>query len=112
MKELDYIEIGSRIRKSREENLLTQENLAEMLNVSVKFVRDIETGAKGMSLKTLNNLSKTLMLSTDYILYGGDEAVDYGEIIHLMRMCPASKQRYAFDILKGFIRSHIDDVER
>ena len=109
MKELDYIEIGGRIRKSREDNLLTQEQLAEMLNVSVKFVRDIETGAKGMSLKTLNSLSNSLMLSTDYILYGGDAALDYGEIMHLMRMCPASKQRYAFDMLKAFVRSHSDN---
>ncbi|WP_173386968.1 helix-turn-helix transcriptional regulator, partial [Ruminococcus flavefaciens] len=44
MKELNYMEIGSRIRKSRESQLLTREKLAEMLGTSVKFVSDIELG--------------------------------------------------------------------
>ena len=61
------MEIGARIRKKREAQLLTQEKLAEMLDVSIKFVSDIELGAKGMSLKTLNKLSQILLVSADYI---------------------------------------------
>ena len=98
------IEIGQRIRKSRESLLMTQEALAEELDVSVKFVSDIELGAKGMSLKTLNKLSSCLLVSTDYILYGNNEG-DFGEFLMLLRKCPEDKRKYAEDILKDFIRA-------
>lgn len=106
MNELNMIEIGGRIRKSREGLLMTQERLAELLDVSVKFVSDIELGAKGMSLKTLNRLSSSLLVSTDYILYGSEEG-DFGEFLTLLRKCPPDKRRYAEDILKDFVRAVI-----
>lgn len=104
MAELNMIEIGQRIRKSREGLMMTQERLAELLDVSVKFVSDIELGAKGMSLKTLNKLTASLLVSADYILYGSDEG-DFGEFLMLLRKCPADKRRYAEDILKDFVRA-------
>lgn len=104
MNELNLIEIGGRIRKSREGLMLTQEALAELLDVSVKFVSDIELGAKGMSLKTLNKLTTHLLVSADFILYGSSEG-DFGELLMLMRKCPPEKRRYAEDILKDFIRA-------
>ncbi|MBR1382692.1 MAG: helix-turn-helix transcriptional regulator [Ruminococcus sp.] len=106
MNELNMIEIGGRIRKSREGLLMTQERLAELIDVSVKFVSDIELGAKGMSLKTLNRLSSSLLVSTDYILYGSEEG-DFGEFLTLLRKCPPDKRRYAEDILKDFVRAVI-----
>ena len=39
---LDYKVIGDRIRKARIDNNLTQENLAEELDVSVAFISRIE----------------------------------------------------------------------
>ena len=60
-------EIGQRIRKQRELLGFTREELAEKLDVSTKFCYDIETGAKGMSVATLCNLSKELMLYCDTI---------------------------------------------
>ena len=103
---LDYLQIGGRVRKLREQRLMTQEQLAEQLDVSIKFVRDIETGAKGMSLKTLDRLSKCLLVSTDSILYGGDAEPCSAEIMYLMRICPPEKQRFAADLLRAFVKSH------
>lgn len=105
MKELNFIEIGSRIRKYREAMFLTQEAFAEKLDVSVKFVRDIETGAKGMSLKTLNRISDCLLISTDNILYGSADDEGMSELIHLLGQCPREKRPYAEELLKVFIRS-------
>ncbi len=72
--EFDALLMGARIRRRREELHLTREQLAEKLDVTPKFCCDIETGAKGMSLKTLMNLSKILYMPTDYILFGEEEA--------------------------------------
>ena len=52
MEELNFIEIGARIRAGREELGLTHEQLAEQLEVSAKFCSDIELGLRGISVKT------------------------------------------------------------
>ena len=107
---LDYLQIGGRVRKFREQRLMTQEQLAEQLDVSIKFVRDIETGAKGMSLKTLDRLSKCLLVSTDSILYGREGEPDYADVMYLMRICPREKQRFAAELLRAFVSSHNDEI--
>ena len=52
MEELNFIEIGARIRAGREELGLTREQLAEQLEISAKFCSDIELGLRGISVKT------------------------------------------------------------
>lgn len=94
MNELNMIEIGQRIRKSRESLMLTQEALAERLDVSVKFISDIELGAKRMSLKTLNKLTVDLLVSADHILYGSSEG-ESGEFLMPLRKCPPDKRQFA-----------------
>ena len=53
MKEINYKEMGARIRTQRKLLGYTREKLAEKLDVSPKFCSDIELGVKGMSLNTL-----------------------------------------------------------
>lgn len=71
--EMSNIEIGKRIRKLREKHNYTREGLAEKLDISVKFLYEIETGKKGFSAETLCKLSKALSVSCDYIMYGEEE---------------------------------------
>lgn len=48
----------------------TREQLAELADISDKFLYEIETGKKGFSAITLMNLSKALEVSLDYIMTG------------------------------------------
>lgn len=66
--------IGRRVRFKRESMGMTRDKLAEAINVTPKFVQDIEYGNKGMSVETLAKMSKLLELSTDYILKGFEPA--------------------------------------
>ena len=50
---LDYSIIGSRIRKARQNKQITQEQLAEKLDVSVAFISRIERGTSHINLKRL-----------------------------------------------------------
>lgn len=68
-KELN-VQIGKRIHCMREQRSLTQEKLAELLDVSVQYVSDLERGVVGASLKTIIKVSELLNISTDYILLG------------------------------------------
>ncbi len=69
-KELDVKTVGKRIRKTREYQNLTREQLAEQADISVQFLADIEVGRKSMSINTIYKLSSALHVSNDYLILG------------------------------------------
>lgn len=103
MRELDYKTIGNRIKLQREFLGYTRENLAEQLYVSINFCRDIEIGAKGMSVQTLAKLSHILKLSVDYVLFGETVNNKVEPLILMLNSCKPEKRKYAEDILKTFL---------
>ena len=66
----------TRIRNSRENQGYTRERFAEMLDVSVSYMAEVERGKTGVSLKTLVKICKVLGLSADYILFGDERSSD------------------------------------
>lgn len=67
---IDNKAVGRRLRLRRDALGITRDKLAEAIDVTPKFVQDIEYGNKGMSTETLARLSEVLGLTTDYILKG------------------------------------------
>ncbi len=70
--EMGYKDIGLRIRTLREANDYTRDVFAEQLDISTKFLYEIELGKKGFSAETLYRISKVLCVSSDYILTGSE----------------------------------------
>lgn len=70
MPNTDLIEIGNRISKRRKHLGLTQEALAEKMNVSVQMISNLERGNKAIKIENLIKISDILNVSTDYILKG------------------------------------------
>lgn len=68
MKELNYIEIGRKIKKARANMGLSQEAAAELCGLSPSFYSNIERGVKIMSLKTFISICSAFSLSADYLL--------------------------------------------
>lgn len=66
---IDYYEIGQRIRKHRKARGLSQESLAEAVNISTTHMSHIETGNTKLSLPVLVDLSQALGVSTDTLLF-------------------------------------------
>lgn len=99
---MDWNAIGARIRKQREYLGYTREQFAEMLEVTPKFCSDIELGVKGMSVSTLCKISKTLRLSTDYILKGEQETKEISSLNLLLEGCNENERIYAEELLKIF----------
>lgn len=79
MKNIDYIEIGRKIRQARAEHSYSQEELAELCGISTAFLGHIERGTRAMSLETLVSVSSALNLSLDYLLM--DEIPDNDSVI-------------------------------
>ena len=65
---IDYNIMGERIKKARLEKQLTQENIAEKLDVSVAFLSRIERGSSHINLKRLQQLCSILDVSEGYLL--------------------------------------------
>jgi transcriptional regulator with XRE-family HTH domain len=70
MYNIDYKELGKRIRAERRKQDLTQEKLAEMAEISDSFMGHIERGGRTLSIETLAKLANALSLSIEYIVCG------------------------------------------
>lgn len=66
--DLDYRAIGRRIKLARIKAELTQERLADLVNLSPSHMSNIETGSARISLTTLVNIANTLGVSVDDLL--------------------------------------------
>ncbi|MCL2098815.1 MAG: helix-turn-helix domain-containing protein [Oscillospiraceae bacterium] len=73
MKNLNWSEIGLRIKKLRQENDITIERLCEIINVSPSFIGLIERGDSGISIDNLYKLSQVFNASVDYLLTGSPD---------------------------------------
>ena len=65
---VNYENVGNKIRERRNFLKVTQENLANDINVSASFISDIENGRRKMSLETMIKISIVLKTSLDYFV--------------------------------------------
>lgn len=70
MKNEDLKSIGIRIAQQRKKLNLTQEQIAEYMNVSIQMISNLERGNKAIKIDNLIKLCSILKTSTDYILTG------------------------------------------
>lgn len=66
--ELDYKAIGKRIKNARIKADLTQERLAEMVEISPTHMSNIETGTTRVSLTAIVSLANALSVTVDDLL--------------------------------------------
>ena len=81
---LDYTIIGQRLKKARTDKKMTQENLAEKLDVSIAFLSRIERGNSHINLKRLSQVCEILGVSEGYILNGASREKGYKNRIILI----------------------------
>ena len=65
---VDWAKLGKRVRIRRTMLGLTQEELAERIDVSTSFVGHIERGQRKLSVETLYKLCVALDVSADFLL--------------------------------------------
>ncbi|MDE5984528.1 MAG: helix-turn-helix domain-containing protein, partial [Eubacterium sp.] len=67
---VDYKQIGKRIQKERKKTSITQETLAEMLDVSTGYISQIERGITKANLTTIDNICNHIGCDLSYIITG------------------------------------------
>ena len=65
---MDLKAIGKRVRAARRARDMTQEQLAELANISTSFVGHIERGTRVPSLETMWRICKVMGLPMDHIM--------------------------------------------
>ena len=68
--------IGGRIREVRKLNRITQEKLAELLNVSRVTISSWENNENAPTVDNIVSLSETFRVSIDYLLRGAEPETD------------------------------------
>lgn len=107
----DYSALGERIRKARKNLGLTQEELAEKCDLSTAHIGHIERGTRALSIESLIIISKTLNVSTDYLLL--DVALnsekDVSGILNAVASSDPSKTDKLYSVVK-ILAENIDKL--
>lgn len=99
------VNVGKRISDLRKSYGYTQEKLAEMAEISIQFLIQIEHGKKTMKVGTLRKLSAALSVSSDYIINGTRAYSENAEINGLLSTLSEDNREQAAKLLKVFVET-------
>lgn len=105
---MDQKAIGKRIKSAREKKGLTQEQLAEQVNLSPMHISVIERGNKLPRLETLINIANVLDVSADTLLQdvvNNQIKLHTSEASNLMAQLSREDQRRVLAALHSFVES-------
>lgn len=94
-------QVGERLRKVREEQHMSRERLAELSDISTKFLYEIEKGRKGLSCVTLHKICMALQVQSDYLLEGTGENNNQTRIEYMTRNFTAEEMEYLLKVIEG-----------
>jgi transcriptional regulator with XRE-family HTH domain len=104
--DIDYQVIGGRIRKAREDKGITQELLAEWIDVSNAYISKIERGKTAVNLDNLDKICAALNISIEFIFSGTNTASDdplRNEIIEMLEGCSPAQIKLIAQIIKSIV---------
>lgn len=94
------IALGEKVKNIRLENNVTREILTENIDVSSRFLADVESGKVGVSLSTLKNICKYLGVSSDYLLNLTESNEKYSEKTGLVNRINQLDEKYIPELNK------------
>ena len=94
--ELDFKAIGTRVKRARLKRGLSQEQLAEKINMSPVHVSHVETGITKLSLMAFVAIANALEMSADELLGGAvycSKEVLHDDFARMLESCDAETIR-------------------
>ena len=101
------IQTGEQVRLAREQARLTQEQLAERIEVSPQYISDLERGIVGISMATLKRLCLALSVSADQLLFGSRSQSQLAALWEKCRGLSGQQLR----LLTQIVESYVEAVE-
>ena len=104
--------IGEHIKKKREIMGLTQEKLAEIMDISITTISRLENGQQCMSVKNLIKLSKVLQIDVADLFssYKFSDSISLKaedeQIIEILKQSTPQQKRYFIEYMKWFLDNY------
>ena len=100
----EMISFGERVRRVRDGLGLTQDEVAEAVNITPRFYQMVERGEKGVSLETLIRLTKLFHTSADYMLFGTLPGDMSNPVVHMFEKMSSRQREDATKILELYVK--------
>ena len=110
---LDYSIIGQRIKQARLAKNLTQEDLAEKIDISVAFLSRVERGNAHLNLRRLTQIAEVLKVSPGYLLTGSNTtSKDYlkEDFKNILDKCSPEQQKLIYEISELVCKTKFENV--
>ena len=91
--DFDLVRIGARLLKYRTDLRLSQFDVAEGANISLRTYADIERGESNMRIGTLIAICRVLKVSPDAVLLGEESGAESYELTDLVETLNRSNER-------------------
>lgn len=104
MKELNFKQIGEKIKETRISRHLTQEYVADVADVNTSHISNIENNRVKVSLSTLVQICNALDTTIDYILaeeYTDSSSAIDQEILCELQSCKPEVKEQILKIIKA-----------
>lgn len=114
MSNIDYKQLGARIREERLHLRLTQAQLAEAIDISDTYMGAIERGERGLSLDTLVLLAGRLGVTVDFLLSDSVSDTDTNIMEQFKQIIdnqPLKRKQMAINVLRAVFAYFEDDKE-
>ncbi|CDE91219.1 MAG: helix-turn-helix domain-containing protein [Clostridia bacterium] len=109
---IDYSVIGSRIKQARLAKNMTQEDLADKIDISVAFLSRVERGNSHINLKRLNQICGLLDVSEGYLLNGASSSSENyldKEFTDLIKSVSPEKQKLIYNVAKTIAETDMNE---
>ena len=109
---IDYSVIGSRIKQAILAKNMTQEDLADKIDISVAFLSRVERGNSHINLKRLNQLCDLLDVSEGYLLNGASSSSENyldKEFTDLIKSVSPEKQKLIYNVAKTIAETDMNE---
>ena len=106
---MDYETLGKRVKQYRKMRQMTQNDLAEKVDISVSHVSNLENGNTEPSLETLVEICNALRVTADHLLCDSLDAATepyYEEVLDIFKGCSKREVQELTALLKC-IRPHL-----
>lgn len=106
--------MGRMIKYARESKGITQDDAAEVLNISDSFYKQIEQGKGNPSLANFQAIIAYYNLSADSLLYPGDNDQNSleNQNIRLLKRCNPAEQRLINAMITSLLSNNDDSLKK
>lgn len=96
-------DMGRRVYLRRKELGMTQEQVAEALDVSLQMVSNLELGKKAIRPENLIKLTRTLHISADYLLTGKQNLEEVSSVTRKMASLSLRQQQAVSELIDAML---------